>query len=177
VSEPDEPVCAFCGEKPARAVPFDNEGTSIVVCAKHEGPDTLFARPTRDELSGMIVLDERPGSFVAIKRETSVHPVDAEMEAHFVIDESAEFSPEIMKTLEGEEMKHKAAPYWSSTPPTKPGWYWCRQLGEAEIVELRGLVRADQRLYSNTLHGLEVDEIEDDWTLEFWSEPIAEPPA
>lgn len=74
-----------------------------------------------------------------------------------------------------EDAREKARGSWSKSPPTKPGWYWCRQLGQAEIVELRGLVPSDQRLYSKTLHGLEVDEIEDDWGLEFWSEML-EPP-
>lgn len=72
-TEPDDTGCAICGAKPARDVPF-TEGVLMRVCAEHAGSDMLFARPTQDELSGMILLDERPGSFVAIKYEPIAEP-------------------------------------------------------------------------------------------------------
>jgi hypothetical protein len=59
---------------------------------------------------------------------------------------------------------------WTATPPTAPGWYWCRDAflgkpGEPKIVYFDGGVFSEDD-YAVDLTG---------WL--WWPEPIREPPA
>ncbi len=110
--------------------------------------DTLFERPNSEQLKDMDVLAQGSGSFVAIKRET----VDW--------------------------------PHWSRTPPTEPGYYWVRVMGGVQTVN-RVFSLPDElgvpRTYVRTLFGKVADPkhypIDEPCDIEWFSKPIAEPPA
>lgn len=136
--------------------------------------DTLFRRPTPEELKGMEVLADSPSSFVAIKRETvdwPTHPVDVVERIASELD--LELDPERVAEMRAICDERVSRPgHWSTSPPTEPGFYLCRQRESETPREYPSIVKIseDGPFYYD-------DHDPRDGPIEYWSEGIAEPPA